>query len=143
MKQKTVIVDLDKTLCNIDHREHLAKEKRWEEFHAACTKDGSNDWCHLLVQSLSRACRIVFITGRPEKFREDTKNWLRDRWFEDYTLYMKPDGDFRKDFDFKAEVYDTHLKDDNVLFAIDDRRATAQMWRSRGVTCLHCDEGDF
>lgn len=143
MKQKTIIVDLDGTLCNNEHRVYLAQEKRWNDFHVASSKDKPNDWCHLLVQSLSKNCDIVFITGRPEKFREETKNWLREHWFEDYTLYMKPDGDFRKDFDFKAEVYEKHLKGANILFAIDDRKDTAKMWRSKGVPCLHCADGEF
>lgn len=143
MKRKTAVFDLDGTLCNIDDRVHLARERRWDEFHAACVRDKTNDWCHLLVQSLSGKCDIVFITGRPEKFREETKNWLRERWIEDYTLYMKPDGDFRKDFDFKAEIYEQHLSGANVIFAVDDRKDTAAMWRRYGIVCLHCADGDF
>lgn len=31
----------------------------------------------------------------------------------------------------------------DVLFAVDDRKRVADMWRSVGLTCLHCDEGNF
>lgn len=142
---RTAIVDLDGTLCNHRHRVPLiaGMPKKWDEFHAACTEDTVNDWCLRLVHSLARNCWIVFITGRPEKYRDQTENWLRKWHIDDYTLFMKPDGDHRTDFDFKSEVFDKHLKDKDVLFAIDDRKSTADMWRNKGVVCLHCSGDDF
>lgn len=142
---RIVIVDLDGTLFNNDHRIPLitGMPKRWDKYHDACTEDVVNDWCLRLVQSLSKSCDIVFITGRPDNYRAKTENLLRDIHIDEYTLYMKPAGDHRTDFEFKAAIYDTHLKDKEVLFALDDRKRTADMWRAKNITCLHCASGDF
>lgn len=139
MELKAIIVDLDGTLCDVEHRLHLidGPEKHWDAFHAGCINDKVNEWCFELVRRFEKDHIVIFITGRPMEHMEATKQWLAEHDIMDYELHMKPTGDYRKDFEFKKEVYNTTLKGNyEVLFAVDDRNETCDMWRSVGVVAL-------
>jgi len=158
---KAIIVDLDGTLCNIDHRKKYIDgsmgKKDWDKFYSLCDNDSLNNWCFEILRAFS-SHNVMFrdtsmpsyyflaVTGRPEKYRTITGDWLVDYCspvpFE--TLYMRPDGDFRKDTTIKKEVYYKYIKDSyDVLFAIDDRQQVVDMWRRERLVCLQCDKGDF
>jgi len=65
-------------------------------------------------------------------------------FWDDYTLFMRPDGDFRADNIVKQEIYDTHIKGKHdVLFVMDDRQQVVDMWRRNGLTCFQVAEGNF
>jgi hypothetical protein len=88
---------------------------------------------------------IVFVSGRRESTREQTVAWLQQylkdgMWAE---LYMRKDGDYRKDSIIKKEIYDEHLSERNILFVLDDRRQVVDMWREQGLVCLQVAEGNF
>lgn len=40
-----------------------------------------------------------------------------------------------------VELYQTLWN--KILFVVDDRDQTVNMWRNNGITCLQCDKGDF
>ena len=87
---------------------------------------------------------ISFITGRPESIRKETEEWLEHNGIEYSELHMRKDKDFRKDSVYKQEVFDKYFKDKrDILFAIEDRKQVVDMWRSNGIICLQCAEGEF
>lgn len=87
---------------------------------------------------------IIFVSGRNDKFRDVTEEWLRENGFTTRLLYMRKDGDERKDFVVKREIYGNYIKDQyNVQFVLDDRNQVVELWRSLGLTCLQVAEGDF
>jgi hypothetical protein len=99
---------------------------------------------------------IIFCSGRPERTRADTEEWLADNRFRrdigrapypNYTyyngLYMRKDGDYRRDDIVKQEILDAHINKDSVLFVLDDRQSVVDMWRRNGVTCFQVAKGDF
>lgn len=146
-EQKTIICDLDGTLCNIEHRLHfLDGKKDWDSFYGACPDDIPNLWCVSLIESMyAQGYSIVFVSGRRESTREQTVAWLQQylkdgMWAE---LYMRKDGDYRKDSIIKKEIYDEHLSERNILFVLDDRRQVVDMWREQGLVCLQVAEGNF
>lgn len=92
---------------------------------------------------------VIFFTAR-----EGTKicKTLTDKWLENifgkeicYTLYMRKEGDHRKDSIIKKELYEKHIKDKYyVEFILDDRDQVINMWRNElGLTCLQVNYGDF
>jgi predicted kinase len=88
--------------------------------------------------------RIIFVSGRSDKFRDVTRKWLDDRGFRIYPLFMRKDGDIRKDVIIKQELYEQHIKGKyNVRFVLDDRDQVVKFWRSIGLTCLQVAPGDF
>jgi predicted kinase len=88
--------------------------------------------------------KIILCSGRQEKFREQTEQWLKDKAIFYDKLLMRQTDDTRKDSIVKKEIYDAHIRGKyNILFVLDDRDQVVQMWRSLGLTCLQVAEGDF
>lgn len=147
MKPKAIIVDLDGTLCDSEHRAHHVKNspKNWSAFYDAMIHDKPNYWCHELMSGMTNRAEIIFVTGRPEKYRSLTLEWLaKHHLFGGRELFMRKDGDFRRDTDIKVEIYREHIEPRfNVLFCIEDRKQVVDAWRAIGLPCLQCAEGDF
>lgn len=154
MKRKGIIVDLDGTLCNNEHRRHhVEKEKKdWDAFYAGIDNDERNEWCAKLVVAMDlMGYGTLFVTGRPEKYRDVTAEWLLRIGFpfgldnmEHSRLLMRADGDFRQDSIVKTEIYKTKIEPHyGILFCIDDRKQVVDTWRALGLTCLQCAEGNF
>lgn len=88
---------------------------------------------------------IILVSGRNNKFRAQTEEWLGKHDIIHDKLYMErnPD-DIRKDYVIKTETYERYIKDKyNVLFVLDDRNQVVDLWRNLGLTCLQVAEGDF
>jgi predicted kinase len=152
-KPKAIIVDLDGTLCNVEHRRHFVRptdgsKKNWPAFFAGIKDDTVNQWCVDVIDGLIPRFKLVFCSGRDDNQRKITKDWIADKigWYEkdDYDLYMRNRHDSRQDSIVKEIILDFELLTRyEPQFMIDDRKQVVEMWRSRGFTCLQCDEGDF
>lgn len=144
---KAIIVDLDGTLCDVEHRVHhvRSKPKNWSAFNQAMDQDKPYFWCIELIAAMqARGYKIYFVTGRDENFREMTSAWLKLHHVSYDHLYMRADQDFREDSEVKEEIYITHIeKNSQVLFVVDDRKSVVERWRKLGLTCLQCAPGDF
>lgn len=148
LKGKAIIVDLDGTLCNVDHRRYLVegKNKDFELFAKLCTKDTPNKWCLDIIKAMMFTHHIIFVSGRKYRHELDTTEWLYDNVPGSlrFSLMMRGDDDDRSDEIVKKEIYENFIKPYyNVSFCIDDRTRVVNMWRSIGLTCLQCAPGDF
>ena len=153
-KKEAVIIDLDGTLADIEHRRHFMsqKPKDWKSFYAAIPDDFPNAWCLRLMHHLSstalsagsRALEIIIMSGRPLDYYNETVDWLAKHRVPYDRLIMRNTGDFRKDSIVKQELYEKHVKEKyRVLFCVDDRKQVVDMWREIGLVCLQCEEGNF
>jgi hypothetical protein len=89
--------------------------------------------------------KIVIVSGREEKFRDVTEEWL-DRHLEAYhALCMRSNGDFRSDEIVKFEIFESYVRNTfDVQFVLDDRNRVVNMWRNKlGLTCFQVQDGDF
>lgn len=147
-KEKIIICDLDGTLCNTAHRKHFMEQnpKDWSSFYAGIPNDPINRWCYELigrVNAVQPYINIILVSGRPEKYRKNTEDWLH-KYGIVADLFMRKDGDFRADAIVKKEIYEQHIKPFyDVLFCIDDRQRVVDMWREQGLVCLQCAWGNF
>lgn len=141
----TVICDLDGTLFNIDHRLHYLEKKDWDGFFGAVKDDTPNAWCVELVRAMARAGHeIIFVSGRNESARPATEEWMRRLGLDTHWLFMRPEKSRQPDYELKEAFYEHEIKDKkNVLFVVEDRKQVVDMWRSKGLTVLHCEEGEF
>ncbi len=143
--KRAILCDIDGTLCLFDRSKKNPYDRDFENDTANeavinllyriddCNFNGIGEWTD-----------IIFVSGRNDKFREVTRKWLDDRGFKIYPLFMRKDGDFRKDSIFKKELYDNEIKGKyNIEFVLDDRNQVVEMWRQQGLTCLQVAEGDF
>jgi len=149
-KPSAIIVDLDGTLCNIDHRlDHVRKEGRkdWHSFFEGMADDTPNQWCVDIVEGLSSMHQIVYCSGRPDSYRTQTAEWLARHNLGDFRgghLYMRPRSDSRQDSIIKEIILDFELLTRfTPCVMIDDRQQVVDMWRRRGYVCLQCHKGDF
>lgn len=131
-----VICDIDGTLALHTSRSPYDETR--------VSTDEVNAEVATLVSSISRDYRILYMTGRHEGCRVDTTNWLRAHGLPYGPVYMRPDGDSRKDWVVKAELFDKYVRDiENVKFVLDDRDQVVRMWRAMGLTCLQVADGKF
>ena len=146
-KDKAIIVDLDGTLCDVEHRVHHVQKKPrdWRAFNQAMDQDESYFWCIELIAAMkARGYKILFVTGRDENFRELTAAWLKRHHVVHDELYMRRANDFREDADVKEEIYFQKIeKVAQVLFVVDDRKSVVERWRKLELVCLQCAPGDF
>ena len=149
-KPRAIIVDLDGTLCNIDHRLHYVKKDiegqkpNWAAFFRGIPRDDVNEWCASIVRKFNTTHQIVYCSGRSEAEREMSEDWLKknDLWFGH--LFMRSAGDSRPDNVVKEILLDFDILPQFIPeFMIDDRKSVTQMWRQRGFICLQCAEGNF
>lgn len=149
-KPKGIIIDLDGTLANTDHRQHFVEgeKKNWKAFNEGCAEDKPNEWCVKLIRALVSGYGVhpIFITGRSMEFYDITVKWLNTyTMLERCTLLMREEKNYEKDTDLKKRLYETHVKDhyEEILFVVEDRKQVVEMWRSLGLVCLQCAPGDF
>lgn len=151
-KERAIIVDIDGTLANIDHRLVFMKEKDtdseksqkkdWKNFFANIPGDTVNEWCKEIMSAFFDTNQVILCSGRPDDYQKVTEDWLEDNQVEYDKLFMRARGDFRRDDVIKQIILDFELKTRyDILFTVDDRKNVTDMWRKNGLTCLQCQEG--
>ncbi len=154
MMKNFIIFDIDGTLANISHRLHFiqGEKKDWESFYSAMDKDQPIYEITLLLRLLilttmtDTEYKVVFVTGRPEKYREKTMKWLDNIvHIENLNerLFMRKDGDHRQDYVVKREIVGKLREQGSIRMAFEDRDQVVQMYRSLGIRCLQVVDGDY
>lgn len=144
---KAMLCDLDGTLAIIGNRSpydasncHLIDKPNWAVIECVKAMAHNNH-------------KIVFMSGRDSKYREDTIKFI-DMYcsvdnqtgpaIQTYELYMRAENDVRKDSIVKEELFMNHIADRyNVSFICDDRSQVVTRWRQMGLTCFQVAEGNF
>lgn len=150
--KKAIICDLDGTIADHTHRLHYIEQrpKDYDSFYSEVHLDPPITEVIDIVKSVHNngyGPEIIFVTGRPEKCREDTKRWLAQHvsLYYDYKLFMRMDDDRRKDYTIKSEIYRYNIANEyDILFVLDDRSSVVKMWRDQwGLRVLQVAEGDY
>ena len=147
-----------------------SKGEQWkpnyEAYHLAMFEDTVVQSTHKLLWSIGKYHTILYVTSRPERFKDQVLDWLHqecDLPYGENALFMRPDfhptdmeldlvetlhgtipglmyqpkPDHRPASVVKREIYEKHIRDHyEVLFAIDDCEDICEMWRSLGITTL-------
>jgi hypothetical protein len=146
------IFDIDGTLANCEHRlKHIiGPKKNW----AAFDREGHKDTPITPIVQICNAVYatytypLVLLTGRGERTREDTLNWLAEHAVNYDFLIMRPEGDHRPDTIVKWEQFckfmAVHKFDHSKVQTIfEDRGRLVDMWRANGFHVCQVAEGDF
>lgn len=156
-KPRAIVCDLDGTLCNVEHRRHFVRregKKDWRSFFEGLSEDAVNQWCADILDAMCDQYEIVYASGRGDEYEKLTREWLKRKGLDEYrlrngdwkpaALYMRQRGDHRQDYIVKEIILDFEiLTRYEPVFFIDDRKQVVDMWRRRGYTVLHCDDGEF
>ena len=135
-----IVLDLDGTLANCSHRIDLAHAKEWDAFNDACPEDTLHEDVANAVGKILEWCvnlDLVICTGRSEKVRSQTVEWLAKHNLLPDVLLMRPDGDFSKDGELKVKLLSEHFGSleearRRVLFILDDRDSSIEGLRNAG-----------
>lgn len=138
--KKAIICDLDGTLALLGGRDPFNPKTIADDQVNAAIANILEVYSHQTLFEL----QIIFITGRFEKYRQETDVWLHKHGISNYQLFMRKDADFRKDIVYKKEIYEKQISGKfEVLFVLEDRDQTVKMWRELGLTCLQVAYGAF
>lgn len=141
-ERKAIIVDIDGTVARSNGRNP-------HDLSIKLLNDEPN-------RPVLEAVRAMWLLGRDVVFvsgRMDTGNsryWTM-KWLEQYLtyahsgLFMRADGDYRKDAIVKRELYETHIKPRwEVTHVFDDRDQVVRMWREElELPVFQVAYGDF
>lgn len=144
----TVIFDIDGTLADVRHRVHFVSsdeksERDWKSFNAEMIHDTPvEDVVKLVDMFVVLGMRILILTGRQEKYRKYTEQWLtwNNIYFDE--LRMRKESDQRKDFICKSDMLSIE-EEIEIYFIFEDRQTVVDMWRERGLTVFQCDNGEI
>lgn len=106
-------------------------------------RDFENDELNLAVAEIIEGRNIIFISGRKEKFRKQTNEFFDRNDISYLALYMRKDGDDRKDSIIKKEIYEEKIKGKyNILFVVDDRLSVSRQWFEFGLPLFRFGDPD-
>jgi predicted kinase len=107
-------------------------------------EDTLNESVARMFAILAEDYAVIVVSGRDEVCRDITTTWLHENNLDYHKLYMRPEGDMRKDTIVKQEMYENHIKGKyNVLGIFDDRNQVVEMWRNLGLPVFQVADGDF
>ena len=72
---------------------------------------------------------IVFLTGRPEKYRKLTDAWLEKYFDPNYTLIMRKDGDVRNKSITKEEMLKLNVDLKEIYKVYENDLELIDLWR--------------
>ena len=143
-----IILDLDGTLCNVDHRVEYALTKQYDEFHSRLSGDKPNPAVQAIIRLLAVNLNILVVTGRNAKWRTQTERWLTKHGIIVDDLLMRPDDDFTKDHELKLLMIERHFGSKeavlkNVVMALEDRDQVVEAFRNYGIPTWQVVEGAY
>ncbi|MEE8382675.1 MAG: HAD family acid phosphatase [Thermodesulfobacteriota bacterium] len=144
--RECVIVDIDGTLSNPEHRLSLIENDRpdWDAFHDLCYLDEPYPDIIELVTEFANQYDIIICTDRNESNRRETNEWLNEHNVPCENMYMRTSGDDSTEIVLKEEMLDTVQSEYSVRLVIEDSEKCVEMYRNAGhhldVLQIHADE---
>lgn len=91
------VIDLDGTVADVRHRLHYLQRrpKDWDAFFAGIADDPPLAEGLAVARMLADEHELVYLTGRPERYRNATLEWLRRHELPPGRLMMRGGGDRR------------------------------------------------
>jgi hypothetical protein len=134
-------VDIDGVLADVRHRLHHvdAPPKDWEAFFAAAPYDPLLPQGHETVTRLAEVFDIVYVSGRPERCREDTQTWLEQHGLPSGPVVLRGHGDRRPARTVKVELLDRLATERTVAVLVDDDPLVLEAARHAGYDVMPAD----
>ena len=129
-KPKAIIVDVDGTIADKGKRNPF----QWDK--VGCDTPRLEIINMIRAFARSYGATPIFLSGRDSVCRDITQGWINSHAYmdKDQELYMRAEGDTRKDTIIKEELFWNHIADNyNVIAAFDDRPCISRLWHSIGI----------
>jgi predicted kinase len=128
---KAILVDIDGTLGHMDGKRGPFEWSKVEQ-------DRCDEVVKQIVDGFAGTHEVILLSGRDSVCRSETLRWLdyNDVYYDN--LYMRSEGDMRKDSIIKRELFDNHIRDKyNVVCVIDDRPQVIRQWMLMGLKVIN------
>ena len=133
-----IIFDIDNTLSDDAHRVHYIQQnsKNWDAYFDALIDDAPITPTLEMLRTLYDARhRIILCTGRPEKYRYLTVQWLQKYDVPANALFMRQpkDGKLRNAQVKRAMIDRVREANYNPVAVFEDNPSSAAMWKECGL----------
>ncbi len=140
--EPVVVCDLDGTLCDHSARVDLAQANDWDAFHARCHEDKPNRdvvTALSLIYHSKLEADIYALTGRNERYRKKTLDWLSEHAPFFTEVLMRPDNNYESDHVLKLRMLEEKLGGkekvlERVAFVLEDRDKVIEAFRNYGLS---------
>ncbi|WP_411080144.1 hypothetical protein [Streptomyces sp. cmx-18-6] len=138
------VFDLDGTLADTAHRQHFLEgpKRDWTAFFAAAPDDPPLTEGVRLVLDSAEECEVVYLTGRPERCRRDTVDWLSRQRLPEGRLFMRRDGDRRPARRTKLDILQRLGRSHEVRMLVDDDELVCDAADVAGFTVVRARWAD-
>jgi hypothetical protein len=132
------VVDIDGVLADVRHRlKHLDRRpKDWGSFFRAAPADPPLQVGLDTARRLAEVYEVVYLSGRPERLRDDTETWLARHRLPAGQLHLRPQRDFRPAREFKVQMLTTLSRRAPVAVLVDDDPGVLESARLAGFDVL-------
>ena len=139
---KIVLCDIDGTVANNDHRQHLLKEyKDWDLFFSKLDQDEPIEKIIKIVNEYAdQGFVIYFLTGRPARYELKTRQWLEKFFKFQINLIMRKDGDIRDKLLIKHELFSDNFQPEEILVCIENDLKLCDLWESLDLAVINVND---
>ncbi|MFJ7261479.1 hypothetical protein ACIQV2_15070 [Streptomyces globosus] len=133
-RRPLAVFDIDNTLADTDHRQHFLERRPrdWDGFFGAAPADPPLARGVALAVERAADSEIVYLTGRPERCRADTQEWLERHGLPQGRVWMRGDRDRRPARLTKLEILRRLAGSREVRVLVDDDELVCQAARAEG-----------
>ncbi|MFD7974837.1 hypothetical protein [Streptomyces sp. NPDC059071] len=132
------VFDLDNTLASTAHRQHFLERRPrdWDGFFAAAPEDPPLAEGVALCLRTAQERDVVYLTGRPERCRRDTLDWLAAHGLPEGPVHMRRHRDFRPARQTKVDVLRRLERERGVHVLVDDDEMVCDAAEAAGFTVV-------
>jgi phosphoglycolate phosphatase-like HAD superfamily hydrolase len=138
--KKAIVIDVNGTLSDVSRVIHFIQgaEKDWESFFDAM--NDSRVPVNPMVKEMAKRFRnghaVVLVSGAPERYQDQTVAWLNRNGIPFDAIFMRPDWDKRRGWQFKKTLFEKRLKNlYDIRLVLDDKEDACRTWREAGLQC--------
>jgi phosphoglycolate phosphatase-like HAD superfamily hydrolase len=134
-----VLTDLDSTLCNTEHRAHLAvagnpRHEDWIEYSKACVNDEPIPGTLAALKILSKTYPIFAVSGRNVEAIQETLEWFERIDLEVAFTRLRRASDDQHNGRYKAAFVRTlRAQGFNPILMFEDHVGVAKLVEAEGV----------
>ena len=137
--KKIILCDIDGTVANNDHRQHFLQGKKdWDGFFKELVNDKP---IYSVINKINADQKmgkdIIFLTGRPERYRHTTHKWLSEYFKFDIKILMRKDRDKRNKIIIKKEIFKSNFNKDDIYYVIDNDLDLIHMWNELSLVTFN------
>ena len=133
--KKIILCDIDGTIADNDHRQHFLQGKKdWDGFFSELINDEPIIKIIKKINAYHDAGKnIIFLTGRPERYRYSTTLWLKENFDFEFKLLMRKNSDYRNKLEVKEEIFNENFSSNDIECIFDNDEDLIKMWNEKGI----------